>query len=263
MEIGKWVGREIGRGLARLAVKKAGSRFLGHIAKNSREWRKAFEHIAEHFGPVPGKEVHAIFVAKFCSKEAVEALITKALSKPNRSPILSKLTIDGLPVGKPCVVIEREFTEVIGHQGAKELKILRIVVDFTGRPVTAFPVEKFVAGSAATPAGAAFGFLFGLTEVPTPVQDTYAAEAEERQKRIDGACEPDGWIEWVADFLLSPSCTTLEPHELISKSELEDRVQAAVGNIEAETGFQLDHETRDHVREDIRRIWGHLAPTVD
>jgi hypothetical protein len=91
----------------------------------------------------------------------------------------------------------------------------------------------------------------------------YAAEAEARQQRIDSACEPKDWVEWVADFLLSPSCSALDPRELISSSELEARVRAAVRQIEAETGFTLDTDTRQNLREDIRRIWGHLASAAD
>lgn len=262
---GRWAVKEIGERLARLAVKKAGTRVLGHIARNSKEWRKAFEHIAEHFGPVPGKAVHAIFEPKYCSKEAIEELVKKALGKPGRSPVLSKLTIDGVPMGKPAVVIEREFVEVIGREGDTELRILRIVVDFTGRPVTAFPTKAFVTGrpAAAAAAGAAGGVVAAVPEIPTPVQAAYAAEAEERQARIDAGCEPRDWVEFVVDLLVSPSCTALEPLELISEFQLELRISAAIRQIEKETGFTLDPETREHVRTDVRRIWGHEYGTEE
>ena len=78
--IEKKVIKEIGKKAAKMAVRKAGSRFFGHITRKSRVWLKAFEHIAEHFEPAAGKASHAIFEPKFRSLEAVETLLKKALS---------------------------------------------------------------------------------------------------------------------------------------------------------------------------------------
>jgi hypothetical protein len=63
--------------------------------------------------------------------------VKRAVNGPSRAPVITKLTISGEPVGMPAVIIEREFAEVIGHVGGKACKILRIIVDFTGRPQTA------------------------------------------------------------------------------------------------------------------------------
>lgn len=253
--IGKKVVKEIGRKAARLAVKKAGSRFFGHITRNSRAWQKAFAHIAEHFAAVPGKASHAIFEKKFHSVDAIENLLKRALSGPSRSPLLTKLTIDGAPAGKPAVVIEREFGEVIGRIGEKECRILRLVVDFTGRPVTAFPVDKFL-GTAALAVGVGSAGSASASEIPSPVQAAYSEEAETRESRIDRACEPRNWAEWVIDFLVSPSCISPDPQELISSAALEERIWHVIYRIEKETGYTLDKETRENIAEDVRRIWG-------
>jgi hypothetical protein len=253
--VAKKAAKEIGKKLTKLAVRKAGSRFLGHIARNSPAWRKAFEHIALHFKAVSGKASHAIFEPKFRSFEAIEELLKKALSGPSRNPVLTKLTIDGVPAGKVAVVIEREFAQVIGKIGAGECRILRIVVDFTGRPITAFPVDKFL-GVAVVAVGAAAPGIASASEIPLPVQEAYAKEAEARESLENAACEPRNWLEWAVDLLVSPSCISPDPHELISNAQLEQRILEVITRVGQETGFTLDQETRDNIAKDVRRIWG-------
>ncbi len=217
-------------------------------------WQKAFEHISEHFKSVPGKLTHSIFEPKFRNQKAIEQLLKKALGGPSRTPILTKLTIGGEQIGMPAVIIEREFSEVIGRAGGKDCKILRIVVDITGRPQTAYPVEKFMgAGVAAVAAGSAG--IASAAEIPTPVQEAYADEAAFRESLIDRACEPKNWAEWVIEILLSPTCSGLDPQEVISSGELEQRIAAVVTRIEKQTGLSLDRQTRRNVSTDVKRIW--------
>ena len=257
--IAKKALKEIGKKAAKIAVRKAGSRFFGHITRKSRFWSKAFEHIAEHFEPAANKASHAIFEPKFRNVEAIETLLKKALSGPTRHPVLTKLTIDGVPAGKPAVVIERQFTEVIGRAGKAECRILRIVVDFTGRPITAFPVDKFL-GAAVLAVGAGTAGTVSASEIPSPVQDAFAKEAEAHESLIDRACEPKNWVEWIIDLLVSESCSTPDPEELISNAALEQRIAKVIERIEKETGFTLDKETRNNIAEDVKRIWGRGDP---
>ena len=105
------------------------------------------------------------------------------------------------PPGKPAVVIERQFTEVIGRAGKTECRVLRIVVDFTGRPITAFPADKFL-GAAVLAVGAGTAGCASASEISFPVQDDYAKEAETYESLVDRACEPTNWVERVIDFLV-------------------------------------------------------------
>lgn len=149
----KTVAREVGERVAELGLKKAGSRLAGKLFLNSKPWVKAFEHIAEHFSlkAAAAKASHTLFVTSLRNKSAVEGLIKKALKAPTKK-YLSRLTVSGQAVGRPCVVIEKEFAEVIGETFEKvgaefvkkeggDAKWLRIVVDITGRPITAFPFK--------------------------------------------------------------------------------------------------------------------------
>jgi hypothetical protein len=151
--IAKAVVKEIGKRAAALALKKAGSRLAGKLFLNSREWIKAFEHIAEHFSlrALATKATHSVFLASLRNKSAVEGLINQALRGPTRKYLWRlKIANEVIPLGRPCVMIEREFAQVIGEtfenvggqfvkkEGA-DCKWLRIIVDYTGRPITAYP----------------------------------------------------------------------------------------------------------------------------
>src|SRR5271157_310504 len=182
--VARQVTKRIGKKLAALMAKKAGSRVLGHIARNSRVWKKALEHIALHFKPMAGKAAHVIFEPKFRNMKAIEELVTKAMTKLGRKPVVTQLTdAAGVAVGKPAVILEKEFAEVIGRKGATECKILRVIVDFTGRPITAYPVDKFFAGATLAVAISAAASKAEASEMPDPVKKIYAEEAEAAQKR--------------------------------------------------------------------------------
>ena len=145
--IAKKAEKEIGKELAQLAVRNGGSRFAGHIARNSKEWKHTYQHIKEHFKAEPGKASHTVFEQRFRTKGAIEKLLERALLKPSRHPVLTLLTIDGVPGGRPAVVIERQFSKVIGRKGTTECRIVRMVVDYQGDPITAYPVDRFLDGA--------------------------------------------------------------------------------------------------------------------
>ncbi len=252
--VAKQVIKQIGKKGAKALIKKSGSRVAGQITRKSRSWTKAFAHIAEHFKPSPDKLRHAVFESRFRSQDAIEGLIKRTVSGPSRTPILTKLTVGGEPIGMPAVVIEREFPDVIGRIGDKECRILRIVVDITGRLQTAYPVERFFGAGVIAVGGASAGTA-SAADIPSPVQETYGDEAEYRESLMDRACEPKNWAEWAIELLLSPTCTALDPQEVISSQDLETRIAEAILRIERETGYTLDPQTRRNVSDDIKRIW--------
>lgn len=230
--IARQVEKQIGKKLARLMAKKAGSRILGHIARKSRVWSSALEHIALHFRPIAGKAAHAIFEPKYRNIQAVEDLVTRAISKLGRKPVVAKLTdAAGVAVGKPAVILEKEFAEVIGRKGTVECKILRIIIDFTGRPITAYPVDKFFGGAALAVAITSSASSAEASEMPDIVKQVYAGEAQASQERIDRACG-NSLFDYVLDFLIDPTCTGLDPEEMISDEHLEKRIDLAIAKVE-------------------------------
>jgi hypothetical protein len=146
------LAEEVSARLIRLAVRKAGTRMAGKLLIGSGPWIKAFEHIAEHFERkwVFQKGTHGVFASALRSRGALEPLIKIAVTKPSRT-VAGRVAVNGVFSGRICVILEREFAEVIGvelkHSGGAlsevEAKILRVIVDINGKPITAFPVASF------------------------------------------------------------------------------------------------------------------------
>ncbi|MEK6701726.1 MAG: hypothetical protein AABZ53_05655 [Planctomycetota bacterium] len=135
------VTEEVGAKFAALALKKAGTRISGKVLTGSPHWKAAFVHVAEHFGPQAGKASHAIFEAALRSQRALETLIQSAALKPSLK-YLGRETIGGMAVGRPVIVLEREFGRVIGKIGQDNCTVLRLVLDITGKPITAYPIRS-------------------------------------------------------------------------------------------------------------------------
>lgn len=125
----------------------------GKLLLGSGAWIKAFEHIAEHFERkwVYTKGTHGIFTAALRSRGALEPLVKIAVTKPSRK-IAGRVAVNGVFSGRICVILEREFAEVIGQElklaadgtvSEVDAKILRVITDIYGKPVTAFPVASF------------------------------------------------------------------------------------------------------------------------
>ncbi|MDC0176130.1 hypothetical protein OAJ60_04245 [Planctomycetaceae bacterium] len=157
--------------------------------------------------------------------------------------------------------MERQFKRAIGQIGDEECYILRLVVDYTGRPITAYPVKNFVksAGST-TAAGAAVVIGTARTaSAKSPIElhaELLAAERAEQQMRSEKVCEPNGVAEWVIEFLFSPSCIAPDPHQLISVREVNLRSRALADELGWKNGVSLDKQTSDNIRVDVIAAWG-------
>jgi len=130
-----------------------------------------------------------------------------------------------------------------------------VVVDYTGRPITAFPVSRYSGGALAAVAVSAAA---ATADAECPL-DVYASllafERADEQERIDIACTPNDVAEFVIDLVLAPSCSAPDPHQIISEDEVNRRVRGIIGNLEETFGVTLDEETRANIRVDVIAIW--------
>jgi hypothetical protein len=147
------VAKALGQRLARGALKAAAKRAASKVGTGSRAWTKAFTHIVEHFSErvFEQRATHSVFAAGLRERRLVEPLIEKTLKGPGNKQITKALVHD-VAAGTPVVIIERQFPDIIGEtifrrrNGVIEREsctILRVVVDFSGTPVTAYPVTEF------------------------------------------------------------------------------------------------------------------------
>jgi hypothetical protein len=149
----KLASRELGQAITRIALSKRTVRFIG------KRWEEAFRHIAEHFAARTALATRAaagVFLEAFRSRSAVEGLIKQAVKRPSNK-LLSRRVVHGakLAIGEPVVIVEREFSQVIGEafkmSGSEivkegECKVLRVVFNVAGEVITAFPVPGINAG---------------------------------------------------------------------------------------------------------------------
>src|SRR5262249_6982759 len=145
----KLARRQLGKRLTLHAFKKAGEWITNKMFLGSREWLKAYEHIAEHFSEraLQEKAKHSVFAKPYRNRAGLEKLLNKG-AKPGAKRWVTCEKVHGNPVGRPVVILEREFAEPIGESLKKvgenierrPARILRIIVDTTGDPVTSYPV---------------------------------------------------------------------------------------------------------------------------
>jgi hypothetical protein len=148
---------EFGEAVLRQALKNTSRRVLGKLFTGSREWIKAFEHISEHFVLkfIAKKETHTVFVTGLRSRQALEPLIRQT-AKGYSHRWVGQSIVHSVKAGRPVIALEREFSQIIGETYKHEMrngvkvavktadcKILRVILDITGKPITAYPVSGF------------------------------------------------------------------------------------------------------------------------
>ena len=251
--IGK-AGKGLLKGGASAALKKARSRMFGKLALGSSGWTKAFPHIAEHFteAALKSKPVHAIFAKKFASENGLKGLLQQAISKPSRT-FLSRETVDGVASGRIVVLVEREFGEAIGEEVVRQTgkrepcKILRIVIDLAGNPITAYPVKKFFTAAA----------IAGVTMTGTSVLAVENAFADTQIAAENHDWCPYGVFDFLMDLTIigAPSCTS--PYDTIDPPGwIQQQNESRIKQIEKKLGFKLDPTTRKAVMKELDAIWG-------
>ena len=238
-----------------MAEKKAGSRVMGFLTRRGSGLKDAMKHIAEHFKPNSAKPTHSTFLKKFATPDRVIDLMKQAVSKPSRNPILTRLTNpSGEPTGKAVLIIEREFSKYIGEAAVKEggeiltkkTKILRIITDLTGRPITAHPVADFMKTSAAKVAQA--------TAITLAISGIFESEANAREKAAEHHIERnEEWWHWLLPW--DVSIMGYEPSRHTAEKRAKEAVEKAKLELK-EVGVSLVKEDAENIYKDVLKIWG-------
>jgi len=150
-DLRQWIEKQIGKSFTALMEEKSGSRLVGLIQRRGPEWRKAFEHIRLHFGPVtvPDKDQHTIFVRKYCTEEALAALLADAAAHLSHRPIVAREIHNKIKVGDPSIVLQRWFGRMIGYSNEQAYRkdvpdapYLRIIMTYRGELTSAYPAKS-------------------------------------------------------------------------------------------------------------------------
>jgi hypothetical protein len=177
-----------------------GKRLMKWLGRESVK-KQISKHVAKHGRQIAGKGVHTIFknpnqIRQLARKAGQEAVaLAAANTRKAADEVLSgpgiRMFRQAAGPGKFRWVIEREFKNAIGKNGEK---ILKIIVDVSGRVVSAYPTGRFTALGLGVAAMQIFDAK--TAEAGERIQDAVTADAERVEAR------EDSWGEFIIDLVL-------------------------------------------------------------
>jgi len=217
-----------------------------------RETRTISKHVARHARRIAGRAIHSVFkqprhikaMVERAVQEAVE-LAAKNATRPAREAIEEGAIriiyqVTGTP-GKIRWVVQKTFREAIGTQGER---ILRIIIDQSGRVVSAFPTDRLIA------IGLGVGAIELLGERSATAAERARGNAEHDAQR-EGETSWWEFVPFIGD-LWGGSLNAGEGDELRLRAELQRDIQELVLAIEREEGRRLTADERRVVEETYR-----------
>lgn len=228
------------------------------ILKYSAKWLSrrmtwtVSKHIGKHARRIAGKAIHSIFknpkkiksMLELTVKEATE-LAARHASKPatemlEEGAIRIARQTTGTP-GKFRWIVQKTFPDAIGTAGER---VLRIVIDQSGRIVSAFPADRLLA--------------IGIGVGALGVLDARTAAASERTRDYaarDAAKEDDvSWWEFVPIIgdLWGGELNAGEDEELRRERELSAEIASTIAAIEDEETRCLTAEEKQVIEDAFR-----------
>lgn len=212
------------------------------------------KHIARHTRMILGRAVHTVFRNPRRLRALLERTIREAgeAAKRNASRAANE-TIEeaGIRIsrqryasGKVRWIIQKEFRRAIGTQGER---IMYMVIDQSGRLVTAFPIDRLMAiGLAAT--------TINLVGSQTAEAAEGMRREGERYQRAIEKSEEMTWTEFIPIIgdLYGGSLNAGEEEILSAMRFSESAVEDIIASIEDDAQRTLSDEERATVRELVR-----------
>jgi hypothetical protein len=224
------------------------------------------KHIAKHTRAIAGRAIHSVFKNPRHVKYLVTTTVKEAIGVAERQA--AKLATEAVEEGAIRVVrqatrtpgkyrwiVQKTFADAIGTGGQR---ILRIVIDQTGRIVTAFPTDVLV-GLGITLAGVE-AFSERTAEAAESVHASIA-----RESALERAAHEDhsSWWEWVPIIgdiwggelnageseMLAAGREAKQREELINQT-----IAAAIQDLEQDKQATLGPEQRQDVEEFVRMV---------
>ena len=214
----------------------------------TRTTRSISKHIARHGRRIGGRAVHSIFrnprqIRNLVSRTAREATeIARNATVHGAEDVIEQ---GGVRIfqqatrtpGKYRLIVEKQFSREIGTQGER---ILRIVIDMSGRIVTAFPTDRFLA------IGLGIGALNVFSESTAEASEKIRSRIEAEENR------PVDWVGEIIDFLNPLSGGTLnEGEDLMLDIDriIRQTTFDVIQEIEETEQMSLGQEQRNAIRD--------------
>ena len=258
-----------------LVQRHAAERVFKYALKwlEKRTAKQITKHIAKHTRRIASKAIHSVFR----NPRAVKYMVTRTVKEASEvvgrqgAALATHVVEEGAirvtrqatrTPGKFRWVIQKTFVEAIGTAGER---VLRIVIDQSGRIVTAFPADRLIA-IGITAAG-----IEAFSERTAEAAEKVHASVERQSSLEKAASEVDdsSWWDWVPIIgdIFGGSLNAGESQELAAQREGEERkkfvaevVEAAIRDIEADKRATLGPDQRAEVVEFVQMV---LASGLD
>ncbi len=211
------------------------------------------KHVARHGRRIAGRAVHSVFK----NPRRIKSLVQKAvqdgarLARSQATKAADEVLEEGgvrviqqttRTPGKFRTVVEKDFGKSIGSRGEQ---ILRVVLDQSGRVVTAFPVDRFLAMGL----GAVAIDLFTENTAQAAEQARELIEAHENRPTDWGAVVFDLAIDVVSLGLLASSPVNEGEDLMLALDQTIYRVtEDTIADIEGAEGIELTADQREAIR---------------
>lgn len=237
-------------------LRRASSWLLG------RATNTVSRHVARHGRRIAGRAVHGIFrnprrIRTMLQQTVREGVaITQRTARHGADDVIEEggyriFRQSTATPGKFRFVVQRQFDRAIGTQGER---ILRIVIDETGRIVTAFPADRLLTLGAG--ALALDLFTAQTAEASDRLQAMIAADEQAREN------ESTDVLTAIIDFLVDPSVAGEGEQLMLDMDrEIQRTTEAVIRDIENAEQMTLTEEQRLEITEMVRASLG--GPMLD
>ena len=244
--------------LARTPVEKVlkfGAKWL-----SKRMIKTVSRHIARHGRMIAGRAIHSVFKSPKKIKQMLELTVKEAAElagRNARAPAEQVLEEGGLRIarqttgtpGKFRWMIQREFKEPIGTRGER---ILRVILDQSGRVVTAFPAERMAA------LGLSVGGAALLQSRSAEAAEQLRTDAEQRAKVAEEKESELQWEEFIPFIgdIYGGSAGEGEDEILRQQRYIQVVIDDVISEVEHHEKKTLGPEQRKNIEELIRAGMG-------
>jgi hypothetical protein len=238
------------RSIAQVILARAGRWLTGRAIKT------VSKHIAKHARNIAGKAIHSVFKSPKNIKSMLQGAVKEAAELAARHPkipVTHVLEEGGLKIarqstgspGKFRWVVQKTFGKAIGTKGEK---ILRIIIDQSGRIVTAFPTDRLIA------LGISIGAIELLSERTAEAGTTVRKMAEAEAAREDERSGLD-WEDFIPYIgaIWGGSLNEGESEWLRQRDFIEKVIADAIAEVELTEKRSLGPQERQEV-EDLVRV---------
>jgi hypothetical protein len=169
-----------------------------------RAFKQVSKHIAKHGRNIAGKALHSVFKSPKDIRWLIERTVSEAeqvaarQSKKAAGEVIEeagiKIERQAVGSGKWRLKVQKAFGSAIGTKGET---VLRVIIDQSGRIVTAFPAERIAAIGIGV--AGALALEEGTAQAAEQVRTDAEAQARKAAEKEDSWGDWQEWIPFIGD----------------------------------------------------------------